>query len=320
MAPAGTTLDERFAARTPMLAGCSTGTRLHLESPLPTDDALGLVPTLEDDVGVRAVRAVAASYAAIAGAFDLPILVEDPTWWARTDRLTEAGRDPDSIDEVVARCVAAVAPLRTVGGLVHVGAPLGPSTDGYRAGAVDPGAAEAYHRRHVDALAATPVEFLSAATFSTTDDLAAAARALQDTSLPYLLGPVVDADGRLADGVALADAIDRVESSLRRPPAHWEICCTHPRVARAALEVLADASPAAHDRVRQIKGNGSDAAGEQREATDRVLSDAAEPWASETFRLLDEHGVTTLGGCCGTDDRHLLSLAIRLARIESAGP
>jgi homocysteine S-methyltransferase len=67
--------------------------------------------------------------------------------------------------------------------------------------------------------------------------------------------------------------------------------------------------------VQQLKGNGSTASIEERECADHVLCDEPEPWALAALRLHDEHGVNIVGGCCGTDDRHLLSLAIRLASI-----
>lgn len=311
--------DALVASGTPVLGDCSTGTRLRLQSPLPSDPDLGLVPTVEHPLGPAAVQAIAGSYAATAGAFGLPILIDAPTWWARTDRLERAGRDPSEIDAVMARCIAAVLPLRAHPG-VHLGAMIGPSTDGYQGDRVDRGAATSYHHRHVEAVVANPVDVVLAATFSTADDLGAAASALADSALPYVLGPVVDADGNLPDGTPLADAIDQIESDVRRAPSHWAICCTHPRVAAAALERTGSRSAAAHARVRQVKGNGSEAAAAERDAAQRVLCDEPEPWAEATLRLHDDHGVNVLGGCCGTDDRHLLSVAIRLADRAGATP
>lgn len=304
---------ELIASGAPVLGDCSTGTRLRLQSPLPSDADLGLVPTVEHPLGPAAVRAIAGSYVATASAFELPILIDAPTWWARTDRLERAGRDPSEIDAVMARCIATVLPLRRAHTGVHLGAMIGPSTDGYQGGHVDHGEATSYHRRHVEAVVANPVDVVLAATFSTADDLAAAASALAESEVPYVLGPVVGGDGNLPDGTRLADAIDRIESEVRRAPSHWAICCTHPRVAAAALERTAAQSAAAHARVHQVKGNGSEAGAAEREAADRVLCDEPEPWAEATLRLFDDHGVNVLGGCCGTDDRHLLSVAIRLA-------
>lgn len=309
---------ELVAAGVPILGDGATGTRLRLESPLPTDEDLGLVPTVEDPVGAAAVRAIEGSYAAIGTALGLPVLLDAPTWWARRDRLARAGRPTEDLAEVVARCVATVSPLRDVERSVFVGATLGPSVDGYRAEPTDVQVATRFHEVHVEALAAQPVDVLNAATFSTLGDLLAAATALAGTDLPYVLGPVVEAAGTLPDGTPLGEAIERIESAVARPPSHWAICCTHPRTAASALEATRSQSPEAHGRVRQIKGNGSDAAVGARDGSSRVLSDDPEAWATAVIALLDEHGVSVLGGCCGTDDRHVLSVGVRLAQRSDA--
>ena len=82
---------ELLAGGSVVLGDCATGTRLHLESPLPTDDELGLVPLFADPFGVAAIRSVVAGYAATAAELGLPILVDTPTWWARPDRLAMVG-------------------------------------------------------------------------------------------------------------------------------------------------------------------------------------------------------------------------------------
>ncbi|MGZ4772560.1 MAG: hypothetical protein ACXV3B_07760, partial [Ilumatobacteraceae bacterium] len=65
--------------RVPVLGDCATGTRLHLQSPLPTDDQLGLVPLVDDDLGATAIRAVGMGYAAMAAEFGLPIVIDAVT-------------------------------------------------------------------------------------------------------------------------------------------------------------------------------------------------------------------------------------------------
>jgi S-methylmethionine-dependent homocysteine/selenocysteine methylase len=202
---------------------------------------------------------------------------------------------------------------------VYVSAPIGPSTDGYRPGDIDVNQALNYHRWHAERIAATDVDVLVAATFSTAADLEAAAHALAATGRSYILGPVVTASGQLPDGTALHVLIDRIESTVARPPSHWALCCTHPTDAVSAMEVVGAADPHAHDRVRQLKGNGSAATDFERDTADHVLCDEPEPWAVATMRLREDHEFAILGGCCGTDHRHLLSLAVRLASVSEVG-
>jgi homocysteine S-methyltransferase len=144
--------------------------------------------------------------------------------------------------------------------------------------------------------------------------LEAVAHALASTDRPYVLGPVVVESGCLPDGTALHHVIDTIESKVARPPMFWALCCTHPDAAGLAMDALGHADRYAHDRVQQLKGNGSAASDEERDAADHVLTDEPEPWAIAAMRLRGDHGLAIVGGCCGTDDRHLLSVAIRLAQ------
>lgn len=302
-----------------MLGDCATGTRLHLQSPLATEEQLGLVPLVDDRVGAAAIRAVSAGYVATAAELGLPIVIDAPTWWARSDRLARRGITGAAAEGMLRRSAEVVLSVRDHFDGVYVSAPLGPSTDGYRADEVALDQAIGFHRWHAEQLAATDVDLLLAGTFPSMVDLQAVAQVLDAIGRPYVLGPVVDATGCLPDGSPLHVAIDTIESSIDRPPMHWALCCTHPDVARQAMEVVASADSAAHDRVRQLKGNASSASGDQRDTADHVLADEPEPWALAAMRLRDEHGLVVLGGCCGTDDRHLLSLALRLTPL-SPGP
>jgi len=259
---------------------------------------------------------VSAGYVATAAELGLPIVIDAPSWWARPDRLAARGITGADADRMLRRSAEVLLPVRDKYDDVYVSASLGPSTDGYRAGEVDLETAISYHRWEVEGLAATDVDFLLAATFSTTVDLEAIAHVFDATGRPYVLGPVVDASGCLPDGIPLREAIDTIESRVETPPLFWALCCTHPDIAGRAMDALGAADTHAHGRVQQLKGNGSAASEEERDAADHVLCDEPEPWAAAAMRLRDDHGLAIVGGCCGTDDRHLLSLAIRLATSD----
>jgi homocysteine S-methyltransferase len=298
---------------TPILGEASTGTRLHLQSPLATDEELGLVPLVNDALGVAAVRAVSAGYVATAAEFGLPIVIDAPTWWARPDRLAAAGIKGIDAADLLRRSAELLLPVRDRFSNAYVSASLGPSIDGYHARDVDRDAAIEFHRWQVEHVATTGVDFLLAATFSSASDLEAIAYALAQSGRPYVLGPVVTETGRLLDDTPLHEVIDHIESTVAAPPMFWAICCTHPDIAAQAMNVIRDKDSHAHARVQQLKGNGSAASVEERDAADQVLCDEPETWATAAMRLRDDHDLAIIGGCCGTDDRHLLSLAIRLA-------
>jgi S-methylmethionine-dependent homocysteine/selenocysteine methylase len=297
----------------PVLGDGAIGTRLGLQSPLRTDESLGVLPLVRDELGSAAIRAILTGYCAVGTELGLPVVIDAPIWWGRPDRFDAAGWSRADGVEVLKRCTELTASVARRYPDAVVSASIGPATDGYLAESISVDSSASFHRFQVEALADSPADYILAATFTTVDDLLGAARVLAETDKPYALGPVVDASGRLPDGTTLVEAIDRVESSDARPPSFWAVCCTHPSVALGALEVSTEADPAATSRIRQVKGNGTAASEAERDTATTVLTDEPEPWAEAAYRLFAEHGVTIVGGCCGTDDRHMLSLAIRLA-------
>jgi len=296
-----------------VLGDCAIGTRLHLESPLPTDDELGLVPLFDDANGVAAIRAVVAGYVATAAELGLPIVVDTPTWWARPDRLAATGITGDAARAVVRRGTEVVTALRSRYPDLYALAPIGPSTDGYRAEVVDRPRAQVLHQWQLESLAGTDVDLIVAATFANALDLEVAASVLAASDVPFVLGPTVDERGCLPDGTYLPDLIDHIDAVIARPALHWALWCTHPEIARQALDRIGATNDAAHRRIRQLKANGSSASADERDGARRVLSDPAEPWAIAAMTAARDHDLRIVGGCCGTDHRHLLSLALRVA-------
>ena len=142
------------------------------------------------------------------------------------------------------------------------------------------------------------------------------AAVLADGDLPYVLGPTVDEHGCLPDRTYLPELIDRIESTVGRAPLHWALWCTHPEIARRALERIGATHPDAHARIGQLKANGSSAHADARDGAQTVLCDPPEPWAATAIDVLRDHDLRIVGGCCGTDHRHLLSLAVRLCQTH----
>jgi homocysteine S-methyltransferase len=61
-----------------------------------------------------------------------------------------------------------------------------------------------------------------------------------------------------------------------------------------------------------IQANACRRLPEELETLHHLEADASERLADEIVSLQDEFGLKVLGGCCGTDDRHIADLAERL--------
>jgi S-methylmethionine-dependent homocysteine/selenocysteine methylase len=137
--------------------------------------------------------------------------------------------------------------------------------------------------------------------------LAAAARAM-----PVVISFTLETDGRLPGGQTLRGAIEEVDASTNG--AYYMINCAHP----THFEHVVSGAEPWLERVRGLRANASTRShAELDDAEDLDEGDPADLGAryAELRRKLPHLNV--LGGCCGTDDRHVAQ--IRDACLATSG-
>jgi homocysteine S-methyltransferase len=123
---------------------------------------------------------------------------------------------------------------------------------------------------------------------------------------------VIRGDGSLLDGTPLAEVIEQIDGSAMPRPVYYAVNCVHPSVLRGALRGDERLRRLAGGRLLGFKANASRRPPEQLEGLDHLEAESPERLADEIVSLRDEFGLKILGGCCGTDDRHIAALADRL--------
>lgn len=263
-------------------------------------------PLVEDSRGRELLRDYYDGYAAVARAAGVGLTLETPTWRANPDWATKVGYDTLALDRANRAAVALLDELRTsYAGLedVRIIGAIGPRGDGYVAGeTADPDEAADYHRGQVESFARAGVDLVAAYTLTGAEEGMGVVRAARSAGLPVLVGFTVETDGRLPDGTSLREAVERVEAL--DAPDGFIVNCAHPTHIAPGLEAgdwLA--------RVVQVNPNAStlthaelDAAEELDEGDLGLLTtsyDALRPQLP---------GLRIVGGCCGTDARHVAAL------------
>jgi len=127
-------------------------------------------------------------------------------------------------------------------------------------------------------------------------------RAAGAAGLPVVIGFTVETDGRLPNGESLGDAIEAVERDDCPSPAYYMINCAHPTHFASVLEPDAGWT----ERIRCLRANAS--ALSHAELDESTAIDAGDPAElgrqhRELLKILTN--VNILGGCCGTDERHV---------------
>jgi S-methylmethionine-dependent homocysteine/selenocysteine methylase len=268
-------------------------------------------PLLESEPGREALRTYYEPFLELARTRGTGFILGAGTWRASADWGAELGYDAEAMVAVNRRAMAFVDELRA--GLpasqppVLLEAPIGPRGDAYAPASLMTAAeAQRYHSAQLQTLADTPVELLTALTLTYADEAIGMARAAQAAGLPIAISFTVETDGRLPSGQSLKAAIEQVDAETDGAPVHYMINCAHPAHFAGALE------EGGHwrERLRGLRANAS-------MRSHAELDEADELDEGDPADLAERHvalrellpNIAVLGGCCGTDIRHVTRIA-----------
>lgn len=265
-------------------------------------------PLLRSENGRRQLERYFEPYLRTARERQVGFILDTPTWRANRDWGEKLGFTPQDLADINRQAVAWAANLRkrhaeTSAGVVINGV-VGPRGDGYQPGRqMSAHEAEDYHSPQIEAFQVAGVDLVSAITMNYVEEAIGIARAA--AGLPVVVSFTVETDGRLASGESLQSAIERTEDATGSGPAYYMINCAHP----AHFEhVLADGA-AWTSRIRGLRANASQKSHvELDEAVELDPGDPAD--LGQRYRNLRGRlkNLSVLGGCCGTDHRHIMAI------------
>ena len=274
---------------------------------------------LDDEEGVRALREYFRPYVEIAREAGVGIVLDTPTWRANADWGERLGYGPEALAEINRRGVRLLEQLREEAGerpqLVICGC-IGPRGDGYRVyHTMTPEEAERYHSAQVEVFAETAADLVSALTMTYAEEAIGIVRAARRAGIPAVVSFTVETDGRLPSGQPLQEAIEQVDAETDGAAAYFMVNCAHPTHFAHVLEP----GSAALQRIRGLRANASTMSHAELDEADELDEgdpvDLARRYAELRHRL---PRLNVVGGCCGTDHRHIRELS-RVWASEPAG-
>lgn len=261
-------------------------------------------PLVEDADGARLLANYLAEYAAIAAAAGAGFLAETATWRANPDWGKVLGYDAAGLDRANQTAVDLARKAAADSGVARtlVSGAIGPRGDGYLAGGTDPDEAAQYHAAQARSLAAAGADLVHAMTMTGAAEGIGIVRAARDAGLPVAVSFTVETDGTLPDGTTLAATLDRIEAEA---PADWYgVNCAHPTHVLPAL----DGGPW-QERLSIFRPNASTMS--HAELDEMEVLDAGDLGLLTSSTAAFRGQVPTVGvvgGCCGTDSRHVAAL------------
>ncbi len=270
--------------------------------------------------GWAAVARIYRQYFEIGKACGLPMVVGTPTWRANPERLHAAGLEdhPDVNGDAVRFLAGIRKDLGDYASQVLIGGLTGCRGDAYDPEqALSSKDAAEFHRSQLRALADAGADFLMAATIPAVSEALGITRAAAECSVPFLLSFVIRPTGTVLDGTPLHEAVHRIDAETSPRPLAYLVNCVHPSGFAAALEAETKAAAGLCSRVIGLQGNASrlDPA-ELDESAELDLSETPEAFAELMMDVCDRFGLRVLGGCCGTDDRHIRGIAERVVALD----
>lgn len=284
--------------------GLETALIFHQNVELP---GMAAFPLLADEAGTAILRSYYEHYARLAERHAMGFVLETPTWRASRDWATSLGYDAHTLADLNRRSVALMLEIRDrfeqPGRPFIVSGNIGPRGDGYfpdRLMPVDD--ARAYHAEQIETFAGTDVDLVSAFTLNYTEEAIGIVQAAREHALPVVISFTVETDGRLPSGETLADAIRRTDDRTAGYAAYYMINCAHPTHFAAVLRQGGDWL----GRLQGLRANASKRSHAELDNSPELDTGNPEELGREYRDLRTAlPRLAVVGGCCGTDHRHV---------------
>lgn len=262
---------------------------------------------LNSQSGIDGLKDYYQRYIEIARKNKFGLVLDTPTWRASAGWGDQLGYSADDIREYNKTSIAIMRDIRnhhaSDDSPMIINGVVGPQDDGYNPSQIlSSEAAQQYHAHQIEVLAEFGADMITAVTMTYAAEAVGIARAAQAANIPVAISFTVETDGKLADSMSLKEAISIVDVATEAAPIYYMINCAHPSHFEPVLEKDSDWM----DRVVGIRANAScKSHAELDEATE--LDDGNPVEFGQSYSRLNRvfKNLRVLGGCCGTDHRHI---------------
>ena len=289
--------------------------RLRRDPSVEFDPYIFHASLIYDEKARQVLAGVHREYMDVAQKYQLPMLVTTDTWRASQERIDLSkfkGRkvNQDNVQfmkDLRAEYRENTQPIFVVG-------QIGPRGDAYKSEeALSKNEAETFHRPQLDALAESGVDLLFAATLPAFSEAQGIATAMSKYGLPYMLSFVIRPEGTLLDGTPLGEAMDIIDNSVSTPPTGYAVNCVHPKIFSSGMSAL---DKTHRSRIFSYQANTANLRPEELNEAKELITEEPDVLADLILNAHRSFHTLFMGGCCGTDTRHIEQLAEKFTMIS----
>jgi S-methylmethionine-dependent homocysteine/selenocysteine methylase len=259
-------------------------------------------------------------YFKVAEAHGTGLVVMGHDYRASPDWAKKLGYSLDALAEMQRRTIAFLTDMRAEfeGRVsdVYISGCIGPRGDAYGTGGeISAAEAEDYHSVQLSTLKQTDVDLATAVTFNNIPEAVGVIRAAANIGVPIGVSLTLTPDSRLRSGPTLREAIETIDEQTDGAAAWFGTNCSHPLEFEPAIS-----DPGAWiERLRYIRPNAS-------RMEKIALCKLGHLEDGDPVELGQQMGdvarrfaqADILGGCCGTDERHLAEIAKNVNALRAA--
>jgi homocysteine S-methyltransferase len=297
--------------------GIETTLIFHDKLDLPDFAAFHL---LRNESGMAALRKYFRTYAAIATRFRTGFILESATWRASSDWGARLGYSREALAAANRAAIRLLEEIRDEmpgNRPVVISGCMGPRGDGYvPSNTMSVPEAESYHQEQVDTFAGAAADMVCAVTMNYVEEAIGITRAARKAGMPVAISFTVETDGKLPTGQSLRAAIQEVDAATGSYPIYYMLNCAHP----THFEHVLAREESWTGRIRGLRANASTRSHtELNESADLDTGDPARLGALYAqLRRERMPRLNVMGGCCGTDHRHIECIAAACADYNTS--
>lgn len=262
---------------------------------------------MDDDAARRAMRRYFDGFLKMAEAAQTGYVLDTNTWRGCTHWGAKLNRSAEEMLRLSSDAVEFAKQIRSdwqarVSSILINGV-IGPAGDGYAPGK-SPSVSEArdMHRPQIETFARSGVDMISAITMTNIGEATGISQIASEEKLPVVISFTVETDGRLPTGELLGDAIRAVDDATNNAPLYYMVNCAHPDHFTETVATEANWV----SRIGGVRANASRLSHAELDVAE-VLDDGDPQEFGDLHaglvRLLPN--LRVVGGCCGTDHRHI---------------
>lgn len=263
-----------------------------------------------DERGRSILRRIYKQYIDIVSKTGVPMIIFTPTRRSNPEQIERAGLFGTDVNGDCTRFLMQTrSEYEEYSKSIFIGGLMGCRGDAYNPKeALSSEEAFSFHEEQANALANAGVDFLCGATLPAMSEAVGLAMAMAKTGKPYILSFVIRPNATLLDGNLLHETISRIDQFVTPQPLFYMTNCVHPTVLRKAIENGENSTNLVKQRLRGIQANTSSKSPEELDGSAELVSEDITTLVEEMVYLHNNHKIKVLGGCCGTDERHIQGL------------